>query len=332
MRFLTGLTVGLALAATPALAIQSVETPAAETLAATPSAPLLIEGVARGGAGALILSSVHEGRLMRVAGDGALEAFGPADRQAMFGIVADPARGVLWVASSPSDNDDQPDRPAELLEIDAATGEVRAVHAADGPDHAFGDVAVGPDGAVFVGDTRAAQVLVLRPGGTALEVLAALPGRGSPQGMAVSPDGRWLVFSDYGTGLHRLDIGGDRYARRDFTVESFTPLAGPEGAELRGIDGLARHGDHIIAIQNGTRTQRVLRLTMNADWSAVIAREALIEGAPLSEPTTGFIEGDALIFVSRSQWTDFGPDGQPTSAAPAPAMVSRLSLIPETRP
>ena len=64
----------------------------------------------------------------------------------------------------------------------------------------------------------------------------------------------------------------------------------------------------------------------NADGSAVTAREALVEGPPLSEPTTGFVEGDSFVFVSRSQWTDFGPDGKPTSAAPAPAVISRLSL------
>ena len=326
MRLLTGLTIGLALAATPALAVQSLE-----TLASTPGAPLLIEGVARDGSGALILSSVHEGRLMRVAADGALTAFGPAGRQAMFGLVADPARGALWVASSPTDHDDQEDRTAELLQINAVTGEVLAAYAADGLDHAFGDVAMGPDGAVFIGDTKAAQVLVLRPGGTALEVLADLPERGSPQGMVVSPDGRWLVFSDYGTGLHRLEIGGGRYERRDFTADTFIPLPGPEGVELRGIDGMVRRGDRIIAIQNGTRTQRVLSLALDADWSAVTVREPLIEGAPLSEPTTGFIEDDSLVFVSRSQWTDFGPDGQPTSPTPAPAVISRLSLSPEPR-
>jgi len=327
MHALTGLAIGLALAATPALAVQSVE-----TLASTPGTPLLIEGVARDGAGALILSSVHEGRLMRVTADGALTAFGPRGRQAMFGLVAVPALGALWVASSPSDHDDQADRPAELLLIDSVTGEVLAAYAADGLDHAFGDVAVGPDGAVFVGDTRAALVLVLRPGGTALEVLAALPERASPQGMVISPDGRWLVFSNYGTGLHRLDIGGGRYERRDFTTGTFTPLPGPEGAELRGIDGLVRRGDRIIAIQNGTRTQRVLSLALDADWSAVTVREPLIEGEPLSEPTTGFIEGDSLVFVSRSQWTDFGPDGRPTTTAPAPAVISRLSLSPEPQP
>ena len=329
MRALTALMAGLALiaGATPGLALQPVE-----TLATTPGVPLLIEGVARDAAGGLVLSSVHRGNLVRVTKDGSLVPFGPEGRQAMFGLVADPAGGSLWVASSPSDNDDRADHPAELLQIDAATGEVRATYAADGPEHAFGDVAVGPDGAVFVGDTRGRRILVLRPGAAALEVLAALPESGSPQGIVVSPDGRWLVFSNYGSGLHRIEIAGGRYERRDFTAETFTPLPGPEGAELRGIDGLARHGDTIIAIQNGTRTQRVLSLTMTPDWSAVTAREALIEGAPLSEPTTGFVEGDALIFVSRSQWTDFGPDGRPTSATPAPAVVSRLSLSPETRP
>lgn len=304
---------------------------APETLVATPSEPLLIESVARGPAGALIVSSIHKGRLMRVGADGTLSPFGPEGRQAMFGLAADPARGVLWVASSPSPADEQDDRPAELLQIDAATGAVRAGFAAEGLEHAYGDVALGPDGTVFVADSRGQRILALRPGGANPQPLAVLAGRASPQGMAVSADGRWLVFADYSSGLHRIDLS-EGYAARDFTTVPSTPLPGPEGAELRGIDGLARYGDRIIAIQNGTRAHRVLRLTLNADWSAITAREPLLEGPPLEEPTTGFVEGDTLIFVSRSQWTDFGPDGRPTSAEPAPAVVSRLSLIPETRP
>lgn len=321
MRTLIGSILALALAAG---AGQASARQALETLATTPNIPVLIEGVARDADGALVMSSVRWGILRRVAPDGALTPFGP-EGQAMFGLVADPARGVLWVASSPSNIDGQEDRPGELLRLDARTGTLTGTYAAEGPDHAFGDVAVGPDGAVFVGDTKSQQVLVLAPGAARLEVLADLPETGSPQGMAVSADGRWLVFSDYRSGLHRLDLS-QGYGRRDFTPETFIPLAAPEGSELRGIDGLARQGDRIIAIQNGTRTPRVLRLTLADDWSAVTAREALIEGDPLSEPTTGFVEGDALVFVSRSQWTDFGPDGRPTSTEPAPAVISRLPL------
>lgn len=322
MRALIGSILALALAAG---AGQASARQALETLATTPNLPLLIEGVARDADGALVVSSVRGGVLRRVTPEGALAPFGPEGGQAMFGLAADPARNALWVASSPSNFDDQADRPGELLRIDAATGELTGTYVAEGPDHAFGDVAVGPDGAVFVGDAKSQQVLVLAPGATRLEVLADLPDTGSSQGMAVSADGRWLVFSDYRTGLHRLDLS-QGYGRRDFTAETFIPLAAPEGAELRGIDGLARQGDRIVAIQNGTRTPRVLRLTLAEDWSAVTAREALLEGDPLSEPTTGFVEGDALVFVSRSQWTDFGPDGRPTSTEPAPAVISRLPL------
>lgn len=309
-------------------AASAAQTP--EILVATPSEPLLIESVARGG-GDLVLSSIHKARLMRVGADGVLTPFGPEDRQAMFGVAADLARNVLWVASSPSPADGVEDRPAELLEIDAATGAVRSAHAADGLEHAYGDVALGPDGTVFVADSRGQRILALRPGAARPEPLALLPERAAPQGMAVSADGRWLVFADYRSGLHRIDLS-EGYAARDFTAAPPPALPGPEGVELRGIDGLARHGDAIIAIQNGTRTHRVLRLTLSADWSAVVARDALSEGPPLEEPTTGFVEGDTLVFVSRSQWTDFGPDGRPTSATPAPAVISRLPLTPETRP
>ena len=89
------------------------------------------------------------------------------------------------------------------------------------------------------------------------------------------------------------------------------PVAAPAEAELRGLDGLA--------------------LALSPDWTAVTAVEVLAEGPPLSEPTTGVIGGGGLVFVSRSQWTDFGPDGQPRSPDPEPAVVSRLPL-PEPRP
>lgn len=300
-------------------------------LAETPAEPWLIEGAARDADGGLILSSIHRAGLYRVGADGAPSPFGPTDRQAMFGIVSDPERGALWVASSPSPNDDRPDGPAQLLKLDPATGAVLAAYGVDGEGAAFGDVALGPDGAVYVGDGGARRVLVLRPGAERLEPLVLLPERGSPQGMVVSPDGRWLVFANYGTGLHRIDLT-EKAAVHDFSAGGLEALPAPEGAELRGIDGLVRRGDRIIAIQNGTRTPRLLSLTLTPDWSAVTGREALIEGAPLSEPTTGFLEGDALVFVSRSQWTDFDRDGRPTSPTPAAAVVSRLSLSPEPQP
>ncbi|GAA0646148.1 hypothetical protein GCM10009101_19200 [Brevundimonas lenta] len=306
---------------------------ALETVASSPAEPWLIESTGRVASGILVVSSVHRAGLFTVGEDGALTPFGPTDRQAMFGLISEMGRGSIWVASSPSPHDEREDRPAELLQLEINSGDVVGTFGADGEGHAFGDIALGADGEIFVADTGTRQILVLRPGEARLQPLVQLPERGSPQGMVVSPDGRWLVFSDYGTGLHRIDLS-EGFGLRDFTTAEFTPLSGPEGVELRGIDGLIGwETDGLIAIQNGTRTPRVLRLRLSPDFSTVTRREALLEGGALSEPTTGYVEGgNQLIFVSRSQWTDFDREGRPTTDAPAPAVVSRFLIPLEPQP
>lgn len=320
MRGFAGGAAGLALA----LGAGAASAQSLETLVTTPSEPLIIESVARDAEGALILSSVHAGRLYEVGADGRMTAILEDPELGFYGLAADPDRRVLYAAAAVRPGGDADAAETLLLRIDLASGAVLDRSSPEGIGHRFGDVAVGPDGTAYVADIKALRIWRWRPGGK-LEPLVILPEGASPQGMAVSGDGRWLVFADYRNGLHRIDLSQGPVT---LTAAAYQAMAKPDEGELRGIDGLARHGDAILAMQNGTRTNRVLRLTMTADWSAVTAREALVEGAPLNDPTTGFVEGDSLVFVSRSQWTDFGRDG-PTTPTPAPAVVSRLSLSEE---
>lgn len=306
------------------------EAPGFAVVATTPARPLLIESVARAADGGLLASSVHTARIYRLAADGSLSVFGPEAEQAVFGMVADPSRNALWTAVSPAPQDTVEDQPAALVRRDLATGEIVARYPAPAPAHpsmspgeahVFGDVALGPDGAVYVADSVSGQVLVLRPGAEALTVLAALGERASPQGMAISPDGLVLLVASWSAGLYRIPLyGGDPVL-----------MEPPLETELRGIDGLVRHGADLVAIQNGTRTHRILRLTLDPFWLGVTERRVLAETPSLVEPTTGFIEDDHLVFVARSQWPDFERDGAPKSATPQGAVIGRLRLAAPPR-
>lgn len=310
---------GLSLAALLASA-QAVDAQAAlETLARTRAEPVLVEAVAFDADGRLLVSSVHQAGIYRLGDNGRLRRFGPEDVTAgVFGIVADRDRGVLWAASSDTPYD-RVDRPgATLLKYDLDSGQLLASYSAPDAGHTFGDLALGPDGTVFVSDPAAGRVLALRPGSYVFETIAELGERGSAQGLAVSPDGAWLIVADYGSGLHRIGLAtGER-----------TAVSGPESAELRGLDGLTLRGSTLIAIQNGTATPRVLSLSLSADGRQVTAVETLVEGSPLSEPTTGTLAGAGFVFVSRSQWTDFDREGAPRSEEPEPAVISLIRLPP----
>ncbi|HEY0051948.1 MAG TPA: hypothetical protein VGB49_00900 [Caulobacteraceae bacterium] len=313
----------LALSAGPAPAQDAPPAPAAaspfETLASTNDEPILVESVAFDTRGRLLVGAVHRGGVWRLDDNGRLRRFSPEDavNGGVFGMAADRERGDLWVVVSNTPYDAVPGSGSQVLRLDLNRGTLKGVYGAPAGEHVFGDIAVAADGVVYVSDTASHEVLRLTPGsGAAFEPVINLGERGSPQGIVTSDTGALLLVVDYPTGLHRVVTA----------TGSSRLVAAPEGVNLRGLDGLARVGNRIIAVQNGTATPRILGLTLSADWTRIEAVETLAEGGNLSEPTTGTIAGGGYVFVSRSQWTDFNRDGTPKSQTPQPAVVSRLRL------
>lgn len=238
----------------------------------------------------------------------------------VIGLVMDARAGVLWAATAPVPPAisglaaDAPRPAAALLKIEVDSGRVLARYPAPTPGRMLGDVTLAPDGTVYVaGD----DLFQLRPGSEALEVLLPVGQMRSPQGMAVTPDGAALIVADYSSGLWRVDRASGAAAR----------LAAPSNASLIGVDGLISDGRSVFALQNGVTPQRVLELTLDADWSRIEAVAVLAANLPgIEEPTTGLVQDGDLVFVSRSQWSDFDGDGALKSPHPAPALVSRLRL------
>lgn len=295
-------------------------------VAATITEAMAIESVVRDKTrGRMLVSAIAGRTILQIGADGVASPWLHADAPVagVLGLVVDEGRGVLWAASSGMAAAVQADDPlrdkAELLKIDLASGRILARYRApDAPSRNFGDVALGPDGTVYVSDSTAGDVWRLAPGAEELEPLVAAGVFGSPQGMAVSADGKALILADYGSGLHRIDLADG----------AVTPMPAPETASLIGVDTLLRRGDALIVVQNGTAPMRVLRLTLSPDQTRIVAAQTLAANLEtMTDPAGGSLDGDALVFVAVSQLGSYGDDGAlRNGAAPPPAIIARLPL------
>ncbi|HYC67132.1 hypothetical protein [Brevundimonas sp.] len=306
-------------------AVEANRTPAGADrltlLAAIPGGGL-VESVARDEArGRWLVAQVRGRTIVALDDAGAVAPFlAGAELSGVLGLVMDAPAGVLWAATAPVPPavnglaEGVPRPGPALLKIDAASGRVLARYPAPADNGSLGDVALGPDGTVYA---AGGDLFQLRPGGEALEVLLPSGPMRSPQGMALTPDGAALIVADYSSGIWRVDRASGAAVR----------LSAPSNASLIGIDGLICDGRVLYALQNGTAPQRVLRLTPDPDWSRIEAVEVLAANLPeIVEPTTGLVHNGELVFVSRSQWSDFDREGALTTPEPDPALISRLRL------
>jgi DNA-binding beta-propeller fold protein YncE len=124
-----------------------------------------------------------------------------------LGLAVDAQRNRLWVASEwfalavngiPADSG-----RAAILQYDLASGTIRRRFEIprDGNTHEPGDIAVAPNGDLFVSDGQAGVVYVIREGRASLDTLMRPGPLVSPQGLAPDSDGRRVFVADYAVGI-----------------------------------------------------------------------------------------------------------------------------------
>jgi hypothetical protein len=289
----------------------------------------LIEGIAwREKTGEFYFGDVNGRAVWTKNKDGTLKRFTSEKEElfGVFGLAVDEARGTLWAATSavPGMRGFTPDQDgtAALAEIDLDSGAVRRVisvvrRPGDQQSHVLGDLTLLPDGTVLATDSGGPTIWRLAPGASALEPAVESAQFMSLQGIVVLADGG-LVVSDYATGL--LRISADRREVRE--------LVPPANTTLVGLDGLALapNGD-VIAVQNGLRPNRVLRIAFDAAYENVTG-VTVLESAHLTmaAPSLGCVVNDGYFyFIGNAGWTRFeNTDGQPSSPRSVPIFKTKI--------
>jgi len=273
------------------------------------------------------VGSVHERRIQRIRRDDTEAEFvkaGAGGLWAAMGMAADSRKRLLWVATTAVPEMKDAD-PAELgrsavlaYDLDSGAPKHRFV-LEDGPGpHALGDVLVLRDGPVYTTDSRAGVLYALDPG-TGKFTAVTKPGElASPQGLALSRNGRRLYIADYTQGLFYLELKSGELKRMEVAPK----------VSVYGIDGLYRHEDDLIAIQNGVRPHRVVRLRLSDGGRRVSqARVLAANRREFDEPTLGVVVKRDFHFIANSQRNRFDANHRlPPAEQLRRPLVLRLDL------
>ncbi|MEM9966245.1 MAG: hypothetical protein AAGC58_12965 [Asticcacaulis sp.] len=279
----------------------------------------LIEALTVTDEGVIIVSAIHTGTISRVT-DAGLEkivAFRP-------GVAAQGVtwrNGQLWATTAATRQTKGFDGPgkitSKIIRIDPANGTIAETFNTD-IKRRLSDIHAG-DEDLYVADFDTGEVLRLNGYKGTPEVLIPEGYLEAPQGLVESADGRYLMVADHSSGLYRVDLHEGSLIR----------LMAPDNGVLMGMDSLLLYGNDIIAVQNGLKPERILRLRMQPDWGGIDSAEVILRGGPdVQEPSGAQIVGNRLIFVARSQWSEFNAQGLSDNDTPKPALIGEITLTP----
>jgi len=269
---------------------------------------LLPEGITHDPvSGCFYLGSLWKSKIVRISPDGQVSDF-TTERQdglrSMAGLAVDAPRRVLWALSFVSPPWPVP-APGErgwsgLFKYDLETGKLvgKYVLQESGVPHLFNDLAVSKAGDVFLTDSLAGAVYVLRHDRDELEVFLASPAFMFPNGITLGPDEMTLYVTSGGAGVYRIDIQSKKYAL----------LAQPDDISLCRIDGMYVHRDSLVCMQNGLN--RISRFYLNPAGDTVERLEIVETRNPhFILPTTGVFVGDWFYYIANSQAYCINRDG-----------------------
>lgn len=154
----------------------------------------------------------------------------------LFGVLADDARGLLWVCNNPPfGGPPQPGALSGAKTFDLATGDIRGNYDFPAGPAACNDIAIAADGTAYVTDTSGGRIFALAPGAETLTLFAQGEDLVGVDGIAFAADGAMYINNVRSHQVQRVNRAPDgSYAGLTNLVLS-EPVNGPDA--LRPVSG-----------------------------------------------------------------------------------------------
>jgi sugar lactone lactonase YvrE len=290
------------------LAEEEPQTSAAAVAFRLPDPKLIPEGIAYASAGKyFFIGSIAQRKIVMSDGKADTRDFSSASDKldAVLGLAIDRKGGHLYAVSTNGfEESAKTQRRNFVVRYHLKTGRLLDRFAA--PDALqLNDLAVAPDGTLYVTDSMGSTLFRKKPDETALTRFGPAGALRGANGIALSAEGILYVT---------LSIG---IARVDTATGEPTRLPQPDTVVTGGIDGLYWHKGDLIGIQNSTNPGRVVRIALT-DKGKRIAGLTVLQShhhPDFDEPTTGTIANGALHVIGNSYVGRYQPDGTIKNAA-----------------
>ena len=233
----------------------------------------------------------------------------------LSGIAMAPESRIIWIASGHIDGSDHASGISGLIGMDHAKNSEIRISAPKGVS--FSDLTVVKGEIAFASDPVGGGVYQIQTADAAVNELVAPGTLRSPQGLTLSEDGELLYVSDYRYGVAIVNLKSGKISR----LSTSLPLI------LDGIDGMWRYGNELIVVQNGTSPMRIAAFELSDDGMSVVAHRVLEQAhSEWTEPLSGNIDDDSLIYVGNGQWDRFVAGEQAQDKPPLPTQIRSLPI------
>ncbi len=217
--------------------------------------------------GTVFFGSTAKGTIYRaVPGAAQAEAWIQASSNGLnnvLGVLADDKSNTLWVVSNVRRGRGAPSTgQMALRSFDLKTGAARGTYPAEGGG-TLNDIAIAPDGSIYVSETFGGRILRLKQGATALDVWVTDPQLRGVDGLSFLADGALYVNNFFSGALSRIPVNADGTAGTIVPIETSLKFSRPDGLRtstsntLLQVEGQGRLTE--ITIEGNRSQVRVIR-------------------------------------------------------------------------